>query len=124
MCLLLILSNKLDLNQETRFIIKVCSKMHGLPCRGLAASISGCNMKNSTREPKGGLIKRYYLIHILIGHAQSHLFINISVKSMVWPVEVFQPQEASPRPHIFSNIHENHYCIMIFNGKAHFLHFH
>ncbi len=25
---------------------KVCSKMHGLPCRGLAASIIGSNTKN------------------------------------------------------------------------------
>jgi hypothetical protein len=37
---------------------KSCSKMHGLPCRGLAASIGGCNMKNGTGKPRSGWIKK------------------------------------------------------------------
>ncbi len=33
---------------------KVFSKMHGLPCRALPASIRGGNMKKGSRKPKSG----------------------------------------------------------------------
>ncbi len=32
--------------------------MHDLPCRGLTASVRGCNMKNGPRKPKSGRIKK------------------------------------------------------------------
>jgi hypothetical protein len=37
--------------------------MHGLPCRGLAASIKGCDMKNSPGKPGSFLFRIYYLTH-------------------------------------------------------------
>jgi len=31
---------------------KVCSEMHGLPFRGLVASLRGCNMKNAPESQR------------------------------------------------------------------------
>ena len=38
-------------------LYKDFSKMHGLPCGGLVASIRGCNVKNGPKKQRSGLIQ-------------------------------------------------------------------
>ncbi len=58
-------------------------------------------MKNSTRKPKGGLIKRYYLTHILIGHAQSHLFYKHFCKKYGFAWRDFPTSGGQPKATFF-----------------------
>ncbi len=48
---------------------EICSEMSGLPCRGLAASIRGCNMKNCPRKARSGQIKKSHLTNTIAGYA-------------------------------------------------------
>jgi len=76
----------------------------------------GCDMKNSPRKSKSGVIQKYYITrarNVRVG--PQLLFYKCFCKSCGWPGEVFQPQEACPRPDYFSNMHKNHSWVMIFN---------
>jgi hypothetical protein len=67
------------------FSNKVCSKMHGLPCRGLGASIKGCYMKNGPRQPRKGQVKKVMQqTPSLLGMPCNFCFAKFSVKCMVW----------------------------------------
>jgi hypothetical protein len=60
---------------------KVCSKMHGLHCRGLETSIRGCKMKNSLRKPRSGWIKKSNLTYIpIVGYTLKLWFCEIFFK--------------------------------------------
>jgi len=61
---------------------KVSSKIHGLPCRSLAASIRGCVMKNSPRKPRSSWIKKV-VQHTpsLLGRSYNFCLIKLSLKA-------------------------------------------
>ncbi len=74
--------------------------MHGLPCRGLATSFRGCNMKNCPRKPRSSWSKKLYK-HMCM--PCNFCFIKFCVKCMVWPGLAFRPQKASQRPDVFKH---------------------
>ncbi len=84
---------------------KVCSKMHGLPSRGLSASIRGYNMKNEPRKPRSGQIMKHYITHTpLMGAFYNFCFIQFSVKMHGLTRRGFPASGGQPEPGFFSNI--------------------
>ncbi len=90
----------------------VCSKMLGLPCGDLAASIIGCNMINSPRKPRSSLNKKYYKTGTpnVIGGPQL-LFYKLFCKVQILARRDFLTSGGL----IFLNIYENHSWVRILN---------
>ncbi len=67
--------------------------MHGLP-----ASILGCNMKDGSRKPRSGLIKKHAITQTpLLGMPYNICVTQFSCKVHGFPGELFRPQEDSLR---------------------------
>jgi hypothetical protein len=97
---------------------KVCSKKHGLPCRGLATSIRGCNIAKTALESQGVVWYKQFTQNThthYVGKALQLLFYKLFCKAHGLARRGFQALGVQPETRFFSNIHENHSQVMIFN---------